>query len=107
MASREFTDGRGRYWTVWDVHPALAERRQRNAGPPPGVRERRRHVEARPHLRVNMSRGWLAFEAQDGERRRLAPIPDMPNGWSNASVDVLRTWCAMAQPAPPARRLIE
>ena len=107
MALREFTDARGRRWSVWDVHPTLAERRHRNAGPPPGVRERRRVVEQRLQLRENMATGWLAFEAQDGERRRLAPIPKTPNDWSNASVDELGTWCAMAQPVPPARRLIE
>jgi hypothetical protein len=54
-----------------------------------------------------MERGWLAFEAQDGERRRLAPIPDAPNGWVNTSLDQLRTWWALAEPAPPGRRLVE
>jgi hypothetical protein len=107
MPLREFTDERGRQWTVWDVHPTLAERRRWNAGPPPGVRERRRFVESRLHIRPSMSRGWLAFEAHDGERRRLAPIPDMASGWFEASEKELRAWCAMAQPAPPVRRLIE
>lgn len=107
MAFREFVDERGRKWTVWDVHPTLAERRRRNAGPPPGMRERRRFVEQRLHIRANMAHGWLAFEAQDGERRRLAPIPGDSEGWQNASVTQLRTWCARADPAPPARRLIE
>jgi len=108
MALREFTDAQGRQWTVWDVHPTLAERRKHNAGPPPGVRERRRSVEQRVRIRAEMSGGWLAFEARDGERRRLAPIPDAPKGWHMAAENELRTWCAMAKPAPPARgRLIE
>ena len=108
MALREFTDERGRNWTVWDVHPTLAERRRRNAGPPPGMRERRRFVEPRLRIRPSMSLGWLAFEAQDGERRRLAPIPETPPMmWFEAPEEKLRAWCAMAQPAPPARRLIE
>jgi len=107
MASREFNDGRGRHWTVWDVHPTLAERRHRNAGPPPGVRERRRFVEARTRISTRFREGWLAFESSDGERRRLAPIPELSEGWVRASDDQLRTWCAMANPAPPARRLIE
>ena len=107
MAYREFTDERGREWTVWDVHPRLAERRLQNAGPPPGVRERRRFVERRLRLRSKMSAGWLVFEARDGERRRLAPIPDVPRAWSEASDHEFRAWCAMADPAPPARRLIE
>src|SRR5690349_5772151 len=72
---REFTDERGRKWTAWDVFPTLAERRERDAGPPPGVRERRRFVEPRARISARMARGWLAFEAADGERRRLAPIP--------------------------------
>ena len=107
MAIREFTDGRGRYWVVWEVYPTLGERRRRNAGPPAGIRERRRFVENRPRLSPKMERGWLAFEASDGERRRLAPIPDSPTEWALASEDQLRTWCAMAEAAPPAKRLIE
>ena len=107
MASREFTDEGGREWTVWDVHPALADRRQKNTGPPPGRPERRRFVEQRLHIRPSMSQGWLVFESRDGERRRLAPIPDVPNGWESGTTDELRAWCAMAQPAPPPRRLIE
>src|SRR5207248_770139 len=107
VALRQFTDERGRDWTVWDVHPTLAERRRTSAGPPRGMRERRRHVDARPRVSASMSSGWLAFEARDGERRRLAPIPDLPDGWAAASTDQLREWCARANPAPPARRLIE
>ncbi len=54
-----------------------------------------------------MSSGWLAFEADDGERRRLVPIPDMPLGWYKASDDQLRAWCALAKATTRARRLIE
>lgn len=107
MASREFTDERGRNWTVWDVYPTLAERRHRSAGPPPGTRERRRYVEHRLSLRENMGQGWLAFEARDGERRRLAPIPDDHPHWTSASEHELRAWLQSAKPVPPARRLIE
>lgn len=107
MASRDFTDERGREWMVWDVHPTLADRRKHNAGPPAGSRERRRFVESRVHIQPSMSLGWLAFESRDGERRRLAPIPDTPDGWAEASLDQLRAWCALASPAPPPRRLIE
>jgi hypothetical protein len=107
MPIREFTDERGRRWTVWDVYPTRAERRFRNAGPPPGVRERRRYVEARVQIGKDMTRGWLAFESRDGERRRLIPIPEMPKGWESASDYELRAWLALALPAPPARRLIE
>lgn len=107
MALREFDDEGGRQWKVWDVYPTLAERRHRNAGPPPGTRERRRYVEQRVTVHANMVAGWLAFEARDGERRRLSPIPHTPEGWQHASVAELRAWCASAQAAPPGRRLIE
>jgi hypothetical protein len=49
-----------------------------------------------------MGKGWLIFEAADGERRRLAPIPEMRGGWAKVTLDQLRAWCAMANPAPPA-----
>jgi hypothetical protein len=71
------------------------------------MRERRRHVEWRPRISRNMSRGWLVFEATDGERRRLAPIPNVPNGWDCAATQELRTWLETSEPVPPVRRLIE
>jgi hypothetical protein len=107
MAYREFTDDRGRYWRVWDVYPTLAERRLRSAGAPPGGRERRRSTERRLNIHPNMANGWLTFESRDGERRRLAPIPQIAGGWFAATDDELNAWCAAAAPAPPARRLIE
>lgn len=107
MALREFTDDRGRQWTVWDVYPTLVERRHRIAGPPPGVRERRRSYEHRARLGASMSAGWLAFESRDGERRRLAPIPEVAKGWDCAPDPELRMWLDRAEPAPPPRRLIE
>jgi len=107
MSLREFTDERGRHWSVWDVYPTLAERRQRDAGPPTGIRERRRYVERRLRVKSNLARGWLVFESRDGERRRLAPIPGSPTDWKDATEEQLRSWCAIADPAPPPRRLIE
>jgi hypothetical protein len=107
MALREFTDSGGRAWRVWDVFPTLTERRHRNAGPPPGIRERRRFVEARAPISPSMAQGWLVFEAANGERRRLAPIPSEEKAWHAMSDDALRSWCALAKPAPPVRRLIE
>ena len=107
MAYREFTDDRGREWKVWDVYPTLAERRLRAAGPPAGARERRRSAERRLNIPPHMAHGWLTFESRSGERRRLAPIPKVEGGWSTASERELSAWCAAAEPAPPARRLIE
>jgi hypothetical protein len=107
MALREFIDESGRLWTVWDVRPELVERRLRNAGPPVGMRERRIHARRRALIPSGMAQGWLAFESDDGDRRRLAPIPNVPRAWSEASDRELRVWCAMAQPMPRSRRLIE
>ena len=105
MAYREFEDIRGRRWTAWDVYPTLTERRKRGAeGPPPEGRERRRYVERRVYIRPTMSQGWLAFEASDGERRRLIPIPP---AWATAPPEQLREWLATADPAPAPRRLLE
>src|SRR5438045_7690395 len=102
MACRDAADADGRYWVVWDVYPTLAERRQKDAGAPSGTRERRRFRERRAHPRSKTTKGWLAFEAADGERRRLVPIPDMPGGWAKATPDQLRAWCAVANPSSPA-----
>jgi hypothetical protein len=103
MACRDFADDDGRYWVVWDVYPTLAERRQKNAGAPLGMRERRRFRERRAQPRSSKTtKGWLAFEAVDGERRRLVPIPEMQEGWAKATPDQLRAWCAMANPSSPA-----
>lgn len=81
MALREFTDERGRQWIVWDTSSSLG------IAPFPG--------------------SWLTFEATDGERRRLTPVPDAPGGWANASEGELCGWCALGEQAPPTRRLIE
>jgi len=93
MALREFDDERGRQWKVWEVHPTIVGR------------ERSREVLL--SLRPDMAEGWLAFEEENGEHRRLAPIPDVPNGWQNATLAELRMWCTIAAPARRVGRLIE
>lgn len=107
MACRDFTDDDGRYWVVWDIYPTLAERRQTNTGPSLGSRERRGLRDRRARLRSKAIKGSLSFEAADGERRRLVPMPELPGGWAKATADQLRAWCAMANPSPPERRAIE
>ncbi|HKW46589.1 MAG TPA: hypothetical protein VJN70_04060 [Gemmatimonadaceae bacterium] len=103
---RQFVDERGRTWTVWEVIPALVERRHKNNGPPEGTSERRRHPYARLPISTGLAEGWLAFEALDGERRRLSPIP-WGQRWSDASEQQLRAWCVAAVEAGQARRLVE
>jgi hypothetical protein len=50
-----------------------------------------------------LSGGWLCFE-RDGEKRRLAPVPEH---WLDASDEELDALCRRSTPAPPTRRLIE
>lgn len=102
MAIREFKDDRGRDWRVWDVYPTLVERRQHQAGPPTGTPERRRTDRPRARLRQDLTRGWLVFEARDGERRRFAPIPGPE--WADVSDHQLRRWCMVAETARLAKR---
>ncbi|NUQ21270.1 MAG: hypothetical protein HOQ09_09955, partial [Gemmatimonadaceae bacterium] len=83
MASRTFVDFDGVTWQVWDVHPAMAERRmaqrRREAAQLAAAKERRaaerRHrAETRVGVRPGFENGWLAFDSPLG-LRRLAPIP--------------------------------
>lgn len=89
MALREFTDASGRPWSAWDVHPGSSLDEGSTARTSGGY-------EIPP---------WLAFECpEDGERRRLTPIPP---GWSSASDAELRSFCLRAQRLPARKRLIE
>ena len=104
MSVRNLRDDLGRSWTVWDVSPQLVERRRPTpdeTGAP--ARERRRRREARAPLTNGFERGWLAFETQ-GEKRRLAPIPE---GWAELPDEALRALLAQATVTPRTRRLIE
>jgi len=72
MALREFKDGQGRAWRVWETIPARAV----------GLGE--------------LGKGWLTFD--DGlERRRLAPVP---NGWAELTDERLELLLRVAQPSP-------
>ena len=88
MALREFTDADGRRWEVWDIRPTLSYSLVTEA-------------------EVEGARGWLAFKSRDGERRRLAPIPVAPEGWSAATEAQLCSWCAEARPLPRIKKFIE
>jgi hypothetical protein len=106
VSYRTFLDSAGRRWEVWLVTPAAAERRKvdRRAARTPaamdGVSDRRRTPDRRksPFRRTievasEYSGGWLCFEG-DGEKRRLAPVPD---GWEDAGPDRLATWLQAAK----------
>jgi hypothetical protein len=102
VSYRTFIDSGGKRWEVWLVTPAAAERRKadrRAAGSGvddfPGYSDRRRVRERRKNpfkrnveVASEYSGGWLCFEG-DGEKRRLAPVPD---GWYEAGPDRLATW---------------
>ena len=72
MATRVFTDRLGDGWKVWETIPQ----------------------DARGCLPA-YAKGWLTFEnSGNGERRRLAPIPE---GWAEASEERLLLMCRVAE----------
>ena len=91
-ALREFKDGDGSSWEVWDVVPTNPERRFQQPATPPGGVERRKKPQFRVNLGMAMANGWLIF-ASGARRRRLAPIPA---GWSQMPDVELRRLLAEA-----------
>jgi hypothetical protein len=107
MAHREFMDSSRITWEVWDVYPALGDRRGPLGDRRHFMRESadRRAVLGVAGVRVSpeYERGWLAF--QSGlERRRLAPVP---SGWEGLDPPDLERLCQAARPVGRARRLVE
>lgn len=108
MSYRTFLDSAGRRWEVWMVAPAAAERRKADrrvasggAETIAGFADRRRRPDRRKgsfKRTVNVSSeyrdGWLCFESDVGEKRRLAPVPE---GWAEAGPDRLATWLQTAK----------
>jgi hypothetical protein len=105
MAHREFTDSKQVSWNVWDVYPALGDRRTSGVD----RREYRRETEDRrtafnaARLSPELAQGWLAFQSPQ-ERRRLVPIP---RGWEALDPMSLERLCQAATPVGRGRRLIE
>jgi len=97
----------GSKWSVWAVFPTAAERRRSErrvaagsgaagyAGPERrNTPERRvRAVGARTVVTAGYEKGWLCFESEEGEKRRLVPVPD---AWETAKADKLWLWCRAA-----------
>ena len=90
MSHREFVDPKGQKWDVWLVIPVSAERRKAErriaagaAGSAYSGEERRGRVpdrrlasrEPREAISPEYRNGWLCFENQKGEKRRLMPVP--------------------------------
>ena len=95
----------GSKWSVWPVFPTAAERRRSErrvaaSGGYPGP-ERRHTPErrvravggARTVVTAGYENGWLCFESEEGEKRRLVPVPDT---WHTAEPDRLWLWCRAA-----------
>ena len=84
--TRAFTDCVGTGWTVTEVQPLVDVATTWLLQPYP---ERRG--------------GWLLFESDEGERRRLAPFPA---DWREISDFELERWCmrALARPGESRRQ---
>jgi len=79
---REFTDSLGTTWTVREIAPGpMPEKLEQLLG-----KDRRRG-------------GWLLFLSENGEKRRLTPVPEV---WAGASDSDLESWCMRARHVPPA-----
>ena len=82
MALREFSDGNGVLWRVWDVTPDALSKR----------------TAAEDYMR-DWQDGWLCFESDNG-RRRLA---DFPTGWESLSDGELERLLQRAQEVKASR----
>lgn len=107
MPYKSFEAPDGSKWSVWPVFPTAAERRRSerrvaasSAGASYAGPERRRTPERRVRaagtrtvVTAGFEHGWLCFESEEGEKRRLAPVPDT---WDTAKGDKLWLWCRAA-----------
>jgi hypothetical protein len=85
MAVREFTDGSGREWRVWDVMPEAIHPQ----------------TKTEDYLAAMYQSGWLVFETKaENEKRRLA---DFPAGWSELSDEGLESLLQRAAVVPPRK----
>ncbi|GAC1413073.1 MAG: hypothetical protein NVSMB53_10390 [Gemmatimonadaceae bacterium] len=83
---RNFADPDNRLWEVWCVLPTAAKRGDRRLLP----------LTVKP----GYENGWLCFEREGKEKRRLAPVPEH---WETATAKQLWHWCGLAVPVPPRR----
>jgi hypothetical protein len=89
ITSRSFTDSVGVNWTVREIgSPTLTQTLAKVL-----KTDRRRS-------------GWLVFESNEGDKRRLAPYPP---DWRTVSMFELERWCMRATRVPPApaRRAVD
>jgi hypothetical protein len=93
MSYREFRDPAGVRWEVWEVQPALLERRLRLDETPD--LDRRTTARKRAPVAHELRFGWLVFEAEgaEGTKKRLAPVP---SGWASLDEEGLNGLLARA-----------
>lgn len=78
---RESSVNTGEEWRVWEVRPEAFRDEGRDAR----------------YIALGLAHGWLAFENNSGERRRLAPYP---SAWAGLTDGELAALCRMALLAP-------
>jgi len=107
MSFRNFVDPDGHRWDVWFVRPTSKERRKKDrrsdnarAAAMYASRDRRMHPDRRvnpfrprTHVAMGYENGWLCFESEDGEKRRLVWAPE---GWENLPKERLWVLCRVA-----------
>jgi hypothetical protein len=85
MPAREFKDGRGREWRVWDVKPDDLNPRTQDED----------------YLAQLYYTGWMVFETKAGDdKRRLYPIP---KGWQELPDAELEVLLQKAEIVPPRK----
>jgi hypothetical protein len=113
MSYREFNDESGQKWGVWFVSPMSAERRKEprrevrsasfSGGDRRAVPDRRQHPQrARSAVAPGYEKGWLCFESERGEKRRLTAVP---KDWEKGDADQLRAWLNEAVDSTKCRPL--
>ena len=97
MNHRSFRDREGQRWQVWLVSPRIVDRRKgerrsrqvalSSAGERRKNADRRKSALGRASvLPASFAAGWLCFECETGEKRRLYPVPE---NWDGLSDDQL------------------
>lgn len=95
MAYHEFSDEKGERWKVWDVTPDESIFAVRTPTPSSQARlGEERSQQAKGEVTPSRSRGWLAFQSNE-ENRRLSPIPPR---WEEASDADLAAYLRKANP---------
>src|SRR5438309_8510173 len=85
MPAREFKDGLGREWRVWDVRPDDLNPRTQDES----------------YLAQLYYTGWMVFECKAGDdKRRLYPIP---KGWEELPDQELEVLLQKAEIVPPRK----